>query len=367
MMRWARLVALTLLAAPGVAHAQTPDPRSAIIARAQAAVVEIRIAPAPRPAPPKRILRLSEGDCAENGGTWLGDRRCEVVDAPFPHPPAPRADAGQMGSGFVVDTARGLILTADHIIGAGREPKVKLADGRLLPATLVGRDQATGLALLRVEAQGLAALPLAARAPMAGEPSLLIGRLLPLDTTIATSGMVGGRIPAEGEAGNLAWLSDNWMIDNLLPGGGVGGGPVLNAQGEVMGVATAIWGRDGYGQSAATIMIALNTARPVIEALASNGAVERSQVGVSLDCVNDDCRIGVIFPDSPAAAAGLQVGDAVKAIDGLSLTTVNAITRHIAARPVGATVVLDIERGGVAQRVNIVTASTRDLTAPAQE
>lgn len=367
MMRCARLVALTLLAAPAVAHAQTPDPRSAIIARAQAAVVEIRIAPAPRPAPPKRILRLSEGDCAENGGTWLGDRRCEVADAPFPLPPTPRADAGQMGSGFVVDAARGLILTADHIIGAGREPKVKFADGRLLSAKLAGRDPAMGLALLRVEAQGLTALPLAARPPEAGEASVLIGRLLPLDTTVATSGMVGGRIPAEGEAGNLAWLADNWMIDNLLPGGGMGGGPVLNAQGEVMGIATAIWGRDGYGQGAATIMIALDAARPAIAALADNGMVERSHIGISLDCVNEDCRIDVIFPDSPAAASGLQVGDAIKAIDGRPFATVNAITRYIAARPVGSTIGMDIERGGVAQRLNIVTASTRDLAAPAQE
>ena len=365
MMRAALLLALALTAAP--LAAQTPDPRSAIISRAQAAVVEIRIAPAPRPAPPKRILRLTEGDCADNGGIWLGDRRCEVVDAPFPLPPAPRADAGQMGSGFVVDAARGLILTADHIIGTGREPKVKFADGRLLPATLAGRDEATGLALLRVEAQGLAALPLATRAPVAGEASMLIGRLLPLDTTIATSGMIGGRIPAEGDAGNLAWLSDNWMIDNLLPGGGVGGGPVLNAGGEVLGVATAIWGRDGYGQGSATIMIALDTARPVIEALASKGTVERSQIGTSLDCVNEACRVGVIFPGSPAAASGLQVGDAIRAIDGRPFTTVNAITRYIAARPIGSTVGMDIERGGVAQRLNMITASTRDLAAPAEE
>lgn len=367
MMRWAApvVVVLALLAAAPVV-AQTADPRTALIARAQAAVVEIRVEPAPRPAPPKRVLRLSEGQCAENGGTWLGDRRCEVADAPFPFPPVPRADTGQMGSGFVVDASRGLILTANHIVSSERAPTVKLADGRELAATIAGRDEATGLALLRVEATGLTALPMATRVPVAGEASLLIGRLLPYDSTIATSGMVGGIVPDDGQ-GNLPWLADIWLIDNLLPGGGLGGGPVLNSSGEAMGLATAIFGREGYGQGAATIMVALYGQRPVIEALATSGSVARSHIGISLDCDKGACEVAVVFPGGSAEAAGLRVGDRIVSIDGQSFTKAGQITRSIAARPVGSAIVMAIERGGEAQLVNVVTGSIGDLTAPVED
>lgn len=365
MMRTALLMALVLLAVPSVAAAQSADPRSAIIARAQAAIVEVRIAPEPPPPLAKRVMRLSEGECAERNGTWLGDRRCEVADFPLPWQPRPpeRSAAGQMGSGFVVDAPRGLILTANHIIGTGREPKVKLADGRLLSATLAGRDEPTGLALLRIEAQGLTALPLATRPPVAGEASLLVGRLLPFDSIIATSGMVGGRIPAEGDGANLGWLADNWMIDNLLPGGGLGGGPVLNSAGEVIGLATAIYGRDGYGQGAATIMIALDGARPLIELLVTKGAVERSQIGVAQDCRDGICRIDAAFLGGPAQRAGLQAEDQIRSIDGQPFTTANAISRYIASRPVGSVLRFEIARADAPVMIDVTTISSlTDLT-----
>ena len=369
MLRRASVAALTaLLTLSAVAaYAQSADSRTALIARAQAAVVEVRVEPAPRPAPAKRILRLSEGQCTENGGTWLGDRRCEVADAPFPFPPVPRADTGQMGSGFVVDAGRGLILTANHIVPSARAPTVKLADGRELAASIAGRDEATGLALLRVEAGGLTALPLATRAPVAGEASLLVGRLLPYDSTVATSGVVGGMLPPDDQANNLPWLADIWLIDNLLPGGGLGGGPVLGSSGEVMGIATAIFGREGYGQGAATIMVALNDMQPVIEALAATGSVGRSHIGISLDCDKGACQVAVVFPGGSAEAAGLRVGDRIVSIDGQSFTKASQITRYIAARPVGGTIAMAIERGDAAQLVNVVTGSIGDLTAPVED
>jgi serine protease Do len=369
MKRWAApVVAVLSLMAAVSAAAQTSDPRTAVIARATTAVVEIRVEPKPQTAPPKRVIRLSEGDCTETGGTWLGNRRCEVADAPFPFPPVPRTDSGQMGSGFFFDAARGLILTADHILGEGRPVTVKLADGRELPAAIAGRDPATGLAVLRVEAADLRSdLPIAPRSPVPGDASLLVGRLLPYDSTIATSGMVGGKLPRDEPTDTLPWLADIWLIDNLLPGGGLGGGPVLNSSGEVMGLATAIFGRDGYGQSAATIMVALHGERPVIEALASKGVVERSQIGTSLDCAKNICTVTVIFPGSNAEAGGLRVGDRVVSIDGRPFTAIGQITRYIAARPIGATLQVAIERDGAAQTLGIVTASSNALPAPPKE
>lgn len=362
-------LAVALLAWPAAmsAYAQAPETRTALVARAQAAVVEIRVEPAPRPAPPKRVLRLSEGQCADSGGTWLGDRRCEVADTLFPLPPTPRRDTGQMGSGFVVDAARGLILTANHIVPSERAPTVRLADGRELAATIAGRDEATGIAVLRVEAGGMTALPLATRPPVVGEASLLVGRLLPYDSTVATSGMVGGMLSLDDQGNNLPWLSDIWLIDNLLPGGGLGGGPVLGSGGEVIGIATAIFGREGYGQSAATIMVALNGMQPVIEALAATGSVARSHIGISLDCDKGACQVAVIIPDGSAEAAGLRVGDRIVSIDGRSFTKAGQITRYIAGRPVGSAIALAIERGGVAQLVNVVTGSISASTAPVED
>ena len=358
---------LTVSAVIAPAHAQTSDARTTLIARAQAAVVEIRIEPEPQPAPPKRVIRLNEGDCAETGGTWLGERRCEVSDAPFPRPIS-RGETGQMGSGLIIDAARGLILTADHIIGTGRDPKVKLADGRLLAATVAGRDPATGLALLRVEAANLSALPVATRAPVAGEASLLVGRMLPFDTIIATSGMVGGRMPIDGGAGdNMPWLAELWITDNLLPGGGLGGGPMLAANGEVLGLATAIYGRDGYGQGAATIMVALHGMGPVIEALATQGSVERSQIGISIECAKQACTVAMVFPGSPAEVGGLRAGDSIATIDGRSFSASNALSAYVAARPVGTTLQLAIQRDGAPQTLSVVTASSRALPAPPKD
>ncbi len=357
---------LALLAAVPVA-AQTTDPRTALITRATTAIVQISVEPAPRPAPPKRVVRLNEAACADNGGIWLGDRRCEVADAPFPFPPVPRADSGQMGSGFIFDAARGLVLTADHILGEGRPVTVQLADGRKLPATIAGRDAATGLAVLQVGARDLLfQLPIATRSPVPGDASLLVGRLLPYDSTVATSGMVGGSLPRDDERDNMPWLADIWLIDNLLPGGGLGGGPVLNSSGEVMGVVTAIFGRDGYGQGAATIMVGLAGERPVIEALATRGRVERSQIGVVVDCPDGACVVTMLLPNSAAQAGGLQIGDRIARIDGRQFTTVGQITRYIAWRPVGSTITLTIERNGAAQALNIVTGSTDALPAPAE-
>jgi S1-C subfamily serine protease len=369
MLRAVLVAAVVALHTAAPAHAQTTDARTALIARAQAAVVEIRIEPEPQPAPPKRVIRLSEGDCTETGGTWLGDRRCEVSDPPFPFAPRPRNETGQMGSGFVIDAQRGLILTAEHIIGAGRDPKVKLADGRLIPATLAGRDPATGVALLRVEATGLTALPLATRVPVAGEASLLVGRMLPFDTTIATSGMVGGHMPADGNdsGATMPWLAELWITDNLLPGGGLGGGPMLASNGEVLGFATAIYGRDGYGQGAATIMVALHGMGPVIEALAMKGSVERSQIGISIDCADVACTVAVVFPGSAAETGGLRVGDRILAIDGRPFATTNAVTAYIASRPVGTTLALAIERDSAAQTLSVVTTSSNALPAPSKD
>jgi serine protease Do len=148
------------------------------------------------------------------------------------------------------------------------------------------------------------------------------------------------------------------VVDNLVPGGGLGGGPLINSNGEVIGLLTAILGRDGYGQNAAAIMAALHNARPVIEALATKGSVDRSQIGVSLNCANRVCEIFVVFPASNAAAAGLAKGDVIKHIDGRAFVSANAIMAYIGSRPIGATLQVAIERDGAPLSLPVVTAST---------
>jgi serine protease Do len=280
------------------------------------------------------------------------------------------------GSGFIV-SADGYIVTNNHVVDGADFISVRLYDKRVLPARLVGRDPFTDVALLKVEAAGLPALHLGnSDDANVGEWVLAIGNpgfgdASTLDFTV-TSGIIGAKgrpldvlDPATGEDNPL----DQFAIEDFIQtdaaiNPGNSGGPLLNLQGEVVGVNTAIASSTGYNQGYA-FAIPSNLVQRVIKDLAAHGHVRRPLLGVRIqDVTQEDAEVfklpeisGVLVEDfsdgSPAASGGLQRGDVVVGLGDTKIERVGQLQRLIADRAPGERVSLRVIRYGAPRTFNI--------------
>ncbi|TDH63376.1 PDZ domain-containing protein [Dankookia rubra] len=252
------------------------------------------------------------------------------------------------GSGFVIDPA-GYIVTNNHVVGNASKVVVALQDGSELTARVVGTDELTDLALLKVEPRGpMVAVPWgSSSAARVGSWVLAAGNPFGLGGTV-TAGIISARGREIG-----AGPFDDFIQTDAAINPGNSGGPLFNPAGEVIGINTAI-----YSPSGASAGIGFATpsdlARPVIEQLKRDGRVERGWLGVSVqDIVPEDGRAGRrgvmiagIERNSPAGRAGLRQGDLVVAINGDRVETSRALVRTVAAIPPGQTLRLTVVREG---------------------
>jgi S1-C subfamily serine protease len=277
--------------------------------------------------------------------------------------PPPREPMREEGSGFVYDGAKGYVLTAAHLVRYSDRLSIVTPTGQELPAKLVGVDPETGIAVLHYEGASLSALPLATRNPRTGETALIVGKMIPMNAIFASQGMVmgtGGQ--GEENLGDFPSLIDYLVLDNLLPNGGMGGGPAVNMKGEAVAIVSAILGGQGYGQTSGTMGVPLAELRPTIDALIRDGKVERSSIGLAYDCRDKICSVSAVKTDQPAAKAGFQPGDILKTVDGAAITTWVGLRRYIAAKPPGSRVKFEFERAGVRQSTDVtLVVSTHDL------
>lgn len=268
---------------------------------------------------------------------------------------APRSE----GSAFVFDSTGGLALTTAHVVRDVKTLTVVTADGKELPATVVGSDLETGIAVIRYTGATLPALPLASRTPRAGETALLVGRVIPLNAPVASQGMVMGMSSVDNYLRDGApTLVDFVALDNLLAQGGMGGGPAITMRGDVFAIASIIFGR-GYGQEAMTLAVPLADLRETIATLVRDGKMVRGFIGLNYDCSNGACVVQAAASGMPAAVAGMQPGDILKSVDGKPVTSWSALRRHVAMRPVGSVIKLGVERGG-----KPVTADVKSIPTP---
>jgi serine protease Do len=252
------------------------------------------------------------------------------------------------GSGFVIDPA-GYVVTNNHVVGNASKVVVSLQDGSELTARVVGTDELTDLALLKVEPRApLVAVPWGASATArVGSWVLAAGNPFGLGGTV-TAGIISARGREIG-----AGPFDDFIQTDAAINPGNSGGPLFNPAGEVIGINTAI-----YSPSGASAGIGFATpsdlARPVVEQLKRDGRVERGWLGVSVqDIVAEEGRSGrrgVIIAgierNSPAGRAGLRQGDLVVAINGDRIETSRALVRTVAAVPPGQTLRLTVVREG---------------------
>ncbi|WP_198369603.1 Do family serine endopeptidase [Roseomonas rosulenta] len=291
-----------------------------------------------------------------------------------PAPEQRERRAGQ-GSGFVIH-ADGFIVTNAHVVGDNAEVRVELADGREMAAQVVGRDVATDIALLKVEAGA----PLPALAfgdsdrTRVGEWVMAMGNPFGLGGTV-TAGIVSARGRQIG-----AGPYDDFIQTDASINPGNSGGPLFNAAGEVVGVNTAIFSPSG-GNIGIGFAVPSKMVQSVVAQLRDHGAVQRGWLGVTMQPLDRDLaaalRVGdakgvlinAIEPDSPAAKAGLRAGDVITGIDGRRVESPRDLATGVAEVTPGRTATLAVLRDGatIEQRVEIGT-NPANVTAgkPAQ-
>jgi serine protease Do len=268
-----------------------------------------------------------------------------------------RRKAQSLGSGFVI-SPEGYVVTNNHVIEEADEITVNFADGRSLPATVVGVDAKTDLALLKIEAaEPLPFVTFGDSDKMrVGDWVLAIGNPFGLGGTV-TAGIVSGR-NRELNAGPY----DDFLQTDAAINQGNSGGPLFNLAGEVVGVNSAIISPSG-GSVGLAFSISANLAKGVIEQLQKFGATRRGWLGVRIQTVNEEMAealgmekpvgalVADVDPDGPAAAAGIAAGDVILKFDGRDVVEMRDLPRMVAETEVDKTVRVVIFRKGKTQTV----------------
>ncbi len=264
--------------------------------------------------------------------------------------------AQSLGSGVIVDAKLGLVLTNNHVVENADEVQVTLADGRSLKAEFVGSDPDTDVALMRIPAQDLTAIPVANSDKLQiGDFVVAIGNPFGVGQTV-TSGIVSavGRNNLPG-AGFQNFIQTDASIN---PGNS--GGALVNLNGELVGINTASFNPRGSmaGNIGLGFAIPANLATRIKDQLLRGGVVHRGSLGI--DSQDVDARIAKalglaeargavitrVHAGSTAAAAGLQVGDVVVAANGQSIENAEALRNFQGLQPVDSTILLDVRRDG---------------------
>jgi serine protease Do len=262
------------------------------------------------------------------------------------------------GTGVIV-SRDGLIVTNHHVVGEADRIEVRLADGSSLRAQLVGTDEATDLAVIKIEGNNYPFAVLGDSDEVrVGEWALAIGNPFGLDNTVTL-----GIISARGRQGisGLGSYEDFIQTDAAVNPGN-SGGPLINTAGEVIGINSAIISRSG-GYDGIAFAIPANLVKLIMKQLVDNGRVTRAWLGVGIQDVTSELApalglttpqgivVTSIMPGTPAARAGIEVQDVITAVDGKSVSTAGDLRNKIAHSPVGSKAELDIVRGGRPMRL----------------
>ena len=269
-------------------------------------------------------------------------------DLPDSPPPRRRQSAG---SGVIVDASRGYVLSNHHVVARADSVMVTLKDSRRFEAEVLGSDPGTDVALLRIEADGLAELPVGDSDGLeVGDFVVAIGNPFGLGQTV-TSGIVS----ALGRTGiNVEGYEDFIQTDaSINPGNS--GGALVNLHGELIGINTAIIGPSG-GNVGIGFAVPVNIATAVMDQLAVHGEMQRGRIGVTTQDLAPDLAealeldiergalVSRVEPASPAEAAGLQAGDVIVTVNGANVEGSRDLRNAIGLVRVGEKIEVEVRR-----------------------
>jgi serine protease Do len=281
-----------------------------------------------------------------------------------------------LGSGFIIHSD-GYIVSNNHVVDGASEIRVRLSDGRELPAKVLGRDPKTDLVLLKIEATGLPTIPLGDSSTLeAGAPVMAIGNPFGLAQTVTTGIVSGtGRVIGGGPY-------DDFIQTDASINPGNSGGPLINANGQAVGINAAIFSQTG-GSIGIGFAIPVNLAKPILAQLASTGRVVRGWLGVAIQPVTADLAkslklsesagalVSSVTDGSPAEKAGLKPGDVIVEFNGEKVTRADRLPNAVANTPVGRDVPVSIVRDGKPMKLTVKVgeqAETKEAAAkPEQE
>ncbi len=278
---------------------------------------------------------------------------------------------GGIGSGLIY-SADGLILTNAHVVRDAESVTVKLADDREFKnAKVIGVDERTDVAVVKIPAAGLNPLPLGNSSEVrVGDWAIAVGNPFGLEKTL-TVGVISAK--AREVPLSVASPGDYLQTDaSINPGNS--GGPLLNIYGRVIGVNNAIYSRSG-GNMGIGFAIPINTAREIADILVKEGRVRRARLGIGITNIEDRAAafgldpktegvlIETVEANGPGARAGLQPGDVITAFNGKPVTSSSEFQRQVARSPIGTNATLTIRRGGKTMTVTARLEELKDGTS----
>jgi Do/DeqQ family serine protease len=331
------LLALALLV-PGVGWAKAPPPGDSL-----APMLE-QVLPAVVNISTRSVVRV---------------RRSPLLDDPFFRrffdlPDAPRQRESQsLGSGVIVDAAKGHVITNHHVVDGADEITVTLRDQRAFTAEVIGRDPEADIALLRIPAEDLGSLPLADSDGLrVGDFVVAIGNPFGLNQTVTY-----GIVSALGRTGLGIEGYENFIQTDASINPGNSGGALVTTDGRLIGINTAIVGPNG-GNVGIGFAIPSNMASAITAQLAEHGEVQRGELGVMIQDLTPDLArafdlpvgggavIARVLPGSAAEQAGLQAGDIVTAVNDQPVANGAALRNAIGLQRLGSEVRLSLVRDG---------------------
>jgi serine protease Do len=252
------------------------------------------------------------------------------------------------GSGFIIDPS-GIIVTNNHVVGRAEKILVALTNGHQYPAKLIGQDQLTDIAVIKV----VTSEPLAAvtwgdsRQMEVGDWVLSAGNPFGLGGSVTA-----GIISAEGrDLGSGPF--DNFLQLDAPINPGNSGGPVFNMAGQVIGVSSVIVSPTGASVGIG-FAVPSEIVNPVVRQLVASGRIDRGWLGVSVEDQDHGVLISAVDRSGPAARAGVKVGDEVVAINGMVVSSSRGLIRAVAAQTPGENTRLTVHRDGQTMEVPVV-------------
>ncbi|HJV27197.1 MAG TPA: DegQ family serine endoprotease [Aromatoleum sp.] len=269
-----------------------------------------------------------------------------------------------LGSGFII-SPDGIVLTNAHVVADANHVTVKLTDKREFSAKVIGIDKPTDIAVLRIDAHDLPTVPLGDPASaQVGDWVLAIGSPFGFENSV-TAGIVSAKSRSLPDEGYVPFIQTDVAIN---PGNS--GGPLLNLNGEVVGINSQIYSQSG-GYQGLSFAIPIDVAAHVKDQLLTHGKVTRGRMGVAIQDVNqalaesfglDSARgalISSVEADSPAAKAGLEAGDVILKIDGQAVASSAELPPKVAAVAPGKSVKLEVWHKGKTENVTVTVGEQK--------